>query len=85
MIKLKKYNLTYAQISALSFILIILVGAILLSLPISSRTREATPFIDAFFTSASATCVTGLVVHDTYTYFSIFGQVVILCLIQMLA
>ena len=83
MIKLKKYNLTYAQISALSFILIILVGAILLSLPISSRTREATPFIDAFFTSASATCVTGLVVHDTYTYFSIFGQVVILCLIQI--
>lgn len=83
MIKLKKYNLTYTQMSALSFILIILMGGLLLSLPISSRSREATPFIDALFTSASATCVTGLVVHDTYTYFSIFGQIVILCLIQI--
>ncbi|MEQ3338875.1 TrkH family potassium uptake protein [Clostridium butyricum] len=81
--KLKKPNFTYSQISAISFMSIILVGALLLNLPISSRSGEATPFIDALFTSASATCVTGLVVYDTYTHFSLFGQIVILSLIQI--
>ena len=81
--KLKKPNFTYSQISAISFMSIILIGALLLTLPISSRSGEATPFIDALFTSASATCVTGLVVYDTYTYFSLFGQIVILSLIQI--
>lgn len=81
--KLKKPNFTYSQISAISFMSIILVGALLLTLPISSRSGEATPFIDALFTSASATCVTGLVVYDTYTHFSLFGQIVILSLIQI--
>ncbi|WP_455792915.1 TrkH family potassium uptake protein [Clostridium butyricum] len=81
--KLKKPNFTYSQISAISFMSIILIGALLLTLPISSRSGEATPFIDALFTSASATCVTGLVVYDTYTHFSLFGQIVILSLIQI--
>lgn len=81
--KLKKPNFTYSQISAISFMSIILIGALLLTLPISSRLGEATPFIDALFTSASATCVTGLVVYDTYTHFSLFGQIVILSLIQI--
>lgn len=81
--KLKKPNFTYSQISAISFMSIILIGALLLTLPISSRSGEATPFIDVLFTSASATCVTGLVVYDTYTHFSLFGQIVILSLIQI--
>lgn len=81
--KLKKPNFTYSQISAISFMSIILVGTLLLTLPISSRSGETTPFIDALFTSASATCVTGLVVYDTYTHFSLFGQIVILSLIQI--
>ena len=81
--KLKKPNFTYSQISAISFMSIILFGTLLLTLPISSRSGETTPFIDALFTSASATCVTGLVVYDTYTHFSLFGQIVILSLIQI--
>ena len=62
---------------------IILLGTILLWLPISSETDRFTPFIDALFTSTSAVCVTGLVVVDTGTYWSSFGQGVILALIQI--
>ncbi|HMM30210.1 MAG TPA: TrkH family potassium uptake protein [Clostridia bacterium] len=71
------------QLIALGFAGIILLGALLLSFPISNRGGDSLPFLDALFTSTSATCVTGLVVHDTYTQFSIFGQIVILCLIQI--
>ncbi|MBI3966834.1 MAG: Trk family potassium uptake protein [Chloroflexi bacterium] len=60
----------------------ILVGAILLTLPVSSTTGEFTPLLDALFTATSAVCVTGLVVLDTGTYWSSFGQFVILLLIQ---
>ena len=67
----------------LGFILIILLGAILLMLPVSSRTGEFTNFLDSFFTSTSATCVTGLIRFDTFTYWSWFGKAVILCLIQI--
>lgn len=67
----------------LSFLLVISVGTLLLSLPISSRTRECTPFVESFFTATSATCVTGLVVYDTYTHWSLFGQVIILLMIQI--
>lgn len=77
------FNLTYSKLSAIGFLIIILLGAVLLSLPISSRNGEFTPFIDALFTATSATCVTGLVVYDTYTYFSVFGQSIILLLIQI--
>lgn len=67
----------------LSYLLVISIGAIILWLPISSKDGEFTPFIDALFTATSATCVTGLVVRDTGTYWSLFGQIVILLLIQI--
>jgi len=62
---------------------IILTGALLLMLPIASRERIVTPFIDTLFTAGSATCVTGLVIYDTFTHWSVFGQLVILALIQI--
>ncbi|MGN0651174.1 MAG: TrkH family potassium uptake protein [Oscillospiraceae bacterium] len=71
------------QIIIISFAAIIMFGSILLSLPISSAGGQATGFSDALFTSVSAVCVTGLVVQDTATYWSGFGQVVILFLIQI--
>ena len=74
---------TYTQIIVISFFCFILGGAFLLCLPISSRTHEWTPFIDALFTATSSSCVTGLVVVDTYTHWSPFGQALILCLIQV--
>jgi len=76
-------KLTYTQIIVLSFFCLILGGAFLLCLPISSREQEWTPFIDALFTATTASCVTGLVVVDTYTHWSPFGQALILCLIQI--
>lgn len=80
---IKKFNLTYSKLSALSFLAIIFIGAILLSLPISSKSGAYTPFIDALFTATSATCITGLVVFDTYTHYSLFGQTILLILIQI--
>lgn len=71
------------RIIALGFLSLILVGACLLMLPFSSRSGEATGFGDALFTAVSATCVTGLIVKDTATYWSGFGQAVILILIQI--
>ena len=65
-----------------SFLLVIAVGTLLLTLPISSRTGRL-GVIDAMFTATSATCVTGLVVQDTWSQFSLFGQVIILMLIQV--
>ena len=66
----------------LGFFLLIMAGAFLLSLPAASAAHEATPFLDALFTSASASCVTGLVVQNTATHWSSFGKFVILLLIQ---
>ena len=66
-----------------SFMLMILAGALLLMLPIASRDRTVTSFADTLFTAVSATCVTGLVVKDTATHWSLFGQIVILTLIQI--
>ena len=65
-----------------SFLLVIAVGTLLLTLPISSRTGRL-GVIDALFTATSATCVTGLVVRDTWSQFSLFGQIIILMLIQV--
>lgn len=76
-------KLTYTQLIALGFVLIIFVGAVLLMLPVSSRSGEWTAPVDACFTATSATCVTGLAVVDTYTHWSLFGQIVILCLVQI--
>lgn len=72
-----------ARIIVFSFALLIIIGAGLLMLPISSRSGQSLDLISALFTATSATCVTGLVVVDTYTHFSTFGQVVILILIQL--
>ncbi len=79
----KKLSLSPPQILVIGFALIIFLGALLLMLPISSATGETLPFVDALFTATSATCVTGLIVVDTGTYFSTFGQVVIILLIQV--
>jgi len=66
-----------------SFLVAVLIGAVLLTLPISSSSGEATPFVDALFTATTATCVTGLVVVPTFSAWSTFGHVVILLLIQI--
>lgn len=77
-----KNRWTPVRILAVGFALIILAGGLLLSLPIAARDGLPTPFLNAIFTATSAVCVTGLVVYDTWTQFSFFGQVVILILIQ---
>lgn len=70
------------QLILRGYLAIILIGAFLLSLPIAARGGESTPFSDCFFTATSATCVTGLIRYDTYTHWTLFGQLVILTLIQ---
>lgn len=70
------------QIIALGFLAIILVGALLLMLPVSSNDNTATPFTNCFFTATSATCVTGLITYDTLLHWSFFGRAVIILLIQ---
>lgn len=82
-LRIKWVNFSPPQVIVLGFTLIILFGAVLLMLPISNANGEFLPFIDAFFTSASATTVTGLEVVDTGTAFSWFGQIIILLLIQI--
>lgn len=71
------------QIIVLGFAGVILLGALLLMLPVSSASGSATPFVNALFTSTTSVCVTGLVVYDTATYWSGFGHAVILVLIQI--
>ena len=71
------------QIILLGFLAVVLIGALLLMLPISTKEGVVTPFNDATFTAVSAVCVTGLVVRDTAAYWSEFGQVIILILIQI--
>jgi len=74
---------SYTQQIVGGFLLIIFIGAMLLMLPISSRERTWTSFMNAFFTATSATCVTGLIVYDTFTHWSIFGQLVIITMVQI--
>ncbi len=78
-----KNHLSPAQVLVIGFAALIFLGAFLLTLPISSSNGDTLSFVDAIFTSTSAVCVTGLVVVDTGTYFSLFGQIVILLLIQI--
>ena len=78
-----KSHLTPARIILIGFALLILAGALLLTLPISTRDGQGASFFDALFTATSATCVTGLVVQDTALYWSGFGQAVIIVLIQI--
>jgi len=78
-----KRQLSSFQIIIGGFMAVILAGSILLMLPIATQNGKGATFLEALFTSTSAVCVTGLVVQDTATYWSLFGQMVILLLIQI--
>lgn len=79
----RRAQLNAVQILTLGFASLILAGGLLLMLPFSSEDGRSLPFLDALFTAASASCVTGLTLYDTGTQFSAFGQAVILLLIQV--
>jgi len=81
--KKKRIPISTTHIILLSFLAVILIGTLLLSLPISSANGKPTPFLDSLFTATTSTCVTGLVVTPTVSSWSIFGQAVILVLIQI--
>ena len=83
MVRKKKFAPSTTQIILLSFLVTILVGSGLLALPISSATGDPVPYLDALFTATTSTCVTGLVTLPTVSTWSVFGQVVILLLIQI--
>lgn len=78
-----KSHFSSFRIISFGFVMVILIGCFLLMLPISTAGSGGASFLDALFTSTSAVCVTGLVLHDTATYWSTFGQVVIMLLIQI--
>jgi trk system potassium uptake protein TrkH len=80
---MKKFKISQTQAIVIGFAAIIFAGSILLNLPIASRNGYSIGFVNALFTATSAVCVTGLVVVDTYTHWSVFGQVIILFLIQV--
>lgn len=82
-VKTKFKGLSQVQYIALGFFLMILAGTFLLMLPVSSKSGEWTDMLSAAFTATSASCVTGLVVYDTYTHWSLFGQMVLIILIQI--
>ena len=79
----KKFALSTTQIILLSFFVTILLGSALLALPISSADGKGVSYLDALFTATTSTCVTGLVTLPTAVTWSVFGQVVILLLIQI--
>lgn len=79
----EKRRFSPAQVLTIGFLLIILIGTLLLMLPISTRSGQSVSFSTAAFTATSATCVTGLTVTDTASTWSIFGQLVILAMIQI--
>ncbi|MFR8547153.1 MAG: TrkH family potassium uptake protein [Lachnospiraceae bacterium] len=76
-------HITSFQVIILGFFTVILLGSLLLTLPVATQDGQGATFADALFTATSAVCVTGLVVHDTATYWSMFGQAVIMLLIQI--
>lgn len=79
----RNIKLKGVQILALGFMLVILIGALILTLPFTTTSGESTKFLDALFTATSAVCVTGLVVVDTGTHWNMFGQTVIMMLIEI--
>ncbi len=81
--KIKRYGVNKTRTIALNFMAIILIGACLLTLPVSSRDGQWTDFMTALFTATSASCVTGLVLVDTFSHWSLFGQILILVMIQI--
>lgn len=80
---MRALKINQTQAIVIGFAAIILIGSLLLNLPVSSRDGRSIGFIDALFTATSAVCVTGLVVVDTYTHWTTFGQIVIIFLIQI--
>ncbi|MGB8456062.1 MAG: potassium transporter TrkG [Anaerocolumna sp.] len=80
---LKSARLTPARMIFFGFVVLILLGTLILMLPVSAKSGGRTGFTDALFTATSSVCVTGLVVEDTNTYWSLFGKIVILILIQI--
>ena len=83
MIVKKKFRFSTTQVILMSFLVTILVGSVFLALPISSATGQAVPYLDALFMATTSTCVTGLVTLPTVSTWSVFGQVIILILIQI--
>ncbi len=81
--KIKRYGVNKTRTIALNFMAIIFIGACLLTLPVSSRDGQWTDFMTALFTATSASCVTGLVLVDTFSHWSLFGQILILVMIQI--
>ena len=81
--KKRPKNVSAMKVIAITFACIILLGAMLLTLPAASRNGDSCGFLPALFTATSATCVTGLSLFDTYTQWSGFGQIVIISLIQI--
>lgn len=79
----RERHMSQTQFIAYGFLCLILAGTLLLMLPAASRDGMSTGFLDALFTATSATCVTGLVVHDTWSKWTLFGQLVIIILIQI--
>ena len=79
----KRSSSNPARIISESFVAVIAIGTLLLWLPISSRDGQFTPLLDSLFTATSATCVTGLVLYDTWTHWNPLGQGVLLMLIQI--
>ena len=80
---MNKHKISSVQLIPLSFLVAIVLGALLLMLPIASASGQWTNPLVALFTATTSACVTGLVVVDTYSYFSLFGHIVILLLIQV--
>src|SRR3954468_22230256 len=76
-------SLNPPKVLVIGFGILILIGACLLTLPIATEDGQGLPFLNALFTATSATCVTGLVVVDTGTTFTLFGELVIISLIQI--
>ncbi len=81
--KRRKFKLNTFQTIILGFAGVILLGSFLLSLPVATKSGESAPYIDALFASTTSVCVTGLITHDTGSYWSLFGQIVMLILIQI--
>lgn len=79
----KKKSLSTTQVICVGFMLAILIGTVLLCMPFASASGQWTPFLDALFTATTSVCVTGLVVVDTFSYWSVAGKCIILCLIEL--
>ena len=79
----KRRTLGQTQFIAVGFFVLIMTGTLLLMLPFSSRDRQSMDFLGALFTATSATCVTGLIVVDTFSHWTLFGQWILLLLIQI--